>query len=153
MTHVRKLDISLVEGEYNSPLQGPVRGPRQVFEVFQSIKDRAQETCIGVFLDQHLAAQSYDVLSVGTRRETLMDPVEIFGRAFIFRSRYVILIHNHPSGDPTPSEADRAALRELIAKGKVVDVRLLDFIIVGDGNYWSFAESHEAGDYALGAVA
>ena len=53
----------------------------------------------------------------------------------------VILIHNHPSGDPTPSAEDRAVTRQMIAAGEVVGIEVLDHIVVGEGRYVSFAEA------------
>lgn len=152
MKYLRKLKIELVKGEYKNPVKGQVREPKQVYDVFKAIKDRAQETLIGVYLDTDLEVKTYDTLSVGSQTETLVDEADIFGRAFIFRAHYLIFIHNHPQGDPHPSEHDRMAMQQLIKQAKIMKLSLLDFIIVGDDRYWSMFEELDGGSYLLGSI-
>jgi DNA repair protein RadC len=152
MKYLKKLKIELVKGEYKNPVKGQVREPNQVYEVFKAIKDHAQETLIGVYMDSNLEVKTYDTLSIGTQSETLVDAAEIFGRAFVLRAHYFILIHNHPKGDPTPSEEDRIVMQQLIRKAQVMELSFLDFIIVGDESYWSMFEELDGGDYSLGSI-
>lgn len=152
MKYLRKLKIELVKGEYKNPVKGQVREPKQVYEVFKAIKDKAQETLIGVYLDADLEVKSYDTLSVGTQSETSINAAEIFGRAFVLRAHYFILIHNHPKGDPNPSDEDKRAIPQLMKKAQVMELRFLDFIIVGDESYWSMFEEMDGGDYSLGSL-
>jgi len=152
MKYLRKLDIQLVKGEYHNPVKGQVCAPEQVYEVFKAIKDKAQETLIGVYLNADLEVNTYDTLSVGTQSATLIDAPEIFGRAFIFRSKYFILIHNHPSGIADPSPDDEEVINQLVAKSKVMEIGFLDFIIVGENTYWSMFEEEDGGEYLLGAA-
>lgn len=152
MKYLRKLDIQLVKGEYQNPVKGQVRAPEQIYEVFKAIKDKAQETLIGVYLNADLEVNTYDTLSIGTQSTTLVDAPEIFGRAFIFRSKYFILIHNHPSGIADPSPDDKEVIKQLTEKSKVMEIHLLDFIIVGDNQYWSMFDEEEGGEYGLGAA-
>jgi DNA repair protein RadC len=78
--------------------------------------------------------------------------MDVFGRAFISRARYFVLIHNHPKGDPHLSSEDKESMRKLVSQGQTLEVALLDFIIVGDGRYWSMFEEAEGGEYDLGAM-
>lgn len=151
--YLRKLHIELVDGEFNNPIQEQVRAPDQVFKVFQAIKDTAQETLIGLYLSADLEPILYDVLSIGGSSEALILPDEIFGRAFISRATCIILIHNHPSGDPTPSPSDQEAIQMLTNAARTVRKSLLDFIIVGKESYWSMFEEAEGGEYGLGTIA
>lgn len=153
MKYLRKLKIRLVKSTYKNPIQGQVRQPEQVYEVFKSIKDKAQETLIGLYLNNELDALTYDVLSTGSQSDAAVLPDEIFGRAFITRAKYIILIHNHPSGNPAPSPADKETMRMLIHGARTVNKHILDFIIVGDERYWSMFEALDGGEYNLGAVA
>src|SRR5262245_2251489 len=148
MKYLRKLKIELIKGEYKNPVKGQVREPKQVYEVFKTIKDWAQETLIGVYLDHNLEVTSYDTLSVGTQSETMIYAPDIFGRAYVLRSKYIILIHNHPRGNPTPSPRDKEVMRALIQQARIMEMYLLDFIIVGEKKYWSMFEKAEGGDYA-----
>lgn len=149
MEYLRKLNIRLVKGEYKNPIKGQVREPRQLYKVFKSIKDEAQELVIAIFLGKELEVKTYDIVSVGGQSVGFVIPSEIFGRAFVMRSEKIILIHNHPKGDPTPSEADREVMSILRAQAKVMNIVFLDFIIVGDGRYWSMFEEAEGGEYAI----
>jgi len=153
MDYLRRLEIKLVKGEYKNPVQGQIRDPRHVYKVFRSIKDKNQEILIGVYLADNLEVNVYDILAVGSASEASIRTDEIFNRAIITRSRYFLLVHNHPSGDPTPSSADREFIEELHIQSKILHRIFLDFIIVGDGKYWSlFDEEEEGGEYALGRL-
>ena len=152
MKYLRKLDIQLVKGEYQNPVKGQVRAPEQVYEVFKTIKDKAQETLIGVYLNNDLEVSAYDMLSVGSSTETGVSSDEVFNRAVITRSRYIILIHNHPSGKAAPSPDDKVAIVTLQEGAKWLKKELLDFIIVAEDNYWSMFEEENGGEYSLGSV-
>lgn len=129
-----------------------MRAPEQVYEVFKAIKDKAQETLIGVYLNNELEVNAYDTLSVGSSTETGVSSDEVFNRAVITRSRYIILIHNHPSGKASPSPEDKEAIVSLQEGAKWLKKVLLDFIIVGEGSYWSMFEEEDGGAYSLGSV-
>jgi len=149
MQYLKKLKIELEKGEYRNLIKGQIRDPEQVYRVFKAIKDKAQETLIGVYLNERLEMNIYDILSVGGESVTLVLPDEIFDRAIVTRSRTFILVHNHPSGDPIPSGADREVIAILSEQSKVMRRFFLDFIIVGDDTYWSMFEEREAGrEYA-----
>ncbi len=151
MQYYRKLNITLVPSRVKSPVRGQVPGPEHVYRAFKGIKDSAQETCIAVFLNSKLEVCAYDVLSLGTKSETLVDPADVFGRAYVQRSAYFILVHNHPSGLAEPSPGDRLMMADLAPKAKIMGVKFLDFIIVGDDEYWSMFDAMEGGEYATGA--
>jgi DNA repair protein RadC len=150
MKYLRKLDIQLVKGKYKNPVKGQVRDPEHVYEVFKAIKDKAQETLIGVYLSNDLEVNAYDTLSVGSSTETSISSDEVFNRAVITRSRFIILIHNHPSGRASPSPEDSEAIASLREGARWLKKVLLDFIIVGDKEYWSMFEEEEGGEYSLG---
>ena len=150
MQYLRKLKIQLVRGEYKNPIKGQVREPKQIYEVFRAIKNKAHETLIGVYLNQNLEVNAYDTLSIGSSTETGVASDEIFDRVIITRSTYIILIHNHPSGKATPSPADKHAMKVLSDDARVLRRVLLDFIIVGEKGYWSMFERIDGGEYVLG---
>ena len=152
MKYLRKLDIQLVKGEYQNPVKGQVRAPEQVYEVFEAIKDKAQETLIGVYLNDELEVNAYDTLSVGSSIETDVSSDEVFNRAVITRSQYIILIHNHPSGKAAPSPEDKEAIASLQEGAKWLMKVLLDFFIVGDIELWCLFEDDDGGEYGLGCV-
>jgi DNA repair protein RadC len=77
----------------------------------------------------------------GTLDASLVHPREVFRPAIAEAAASVILVHNHPSGDPTPSSEDRAVTRQLRSAGELVGIEVLDHVVVGEGRYVSFAES------------
>ena len=80
------------------------------------------------------------VLFTGTVNASIVSPREIYLEALKFHAVGIILLHNHPSGDPTPSDADRRITRKIRDAGSLLDIPLLDHIIIGDKKYVSFHE-------------
>ena len=76
----------------------------------------------------------------GTVNASIVSPREIYLEALRFHAVGIILLHNHPSGDPTPSEADRRITRKIKEAGRLLDIPLLDHIVIGDKKYVSFHE-------------
>ena len=83
---------------------------------------------------------AYHEVSRGTLDATLVHPREVFTAALLSNAASIILTHNHPSGDPTPSPDDQQLTRRLVDAGRLIGVDVLDHIIVGDGRYFSFRE-------------
>ena len=80
------------------------------------------------------------VISIGSLNASIVHPRELFREAINARAAAVILVHNHPSGDPSPSPEDAALTRKLAEAGKLLDIPVLDHIILGDGKYISLKE-------------
>ncbi len=81
-------------------------------------------------------------MSDGSVRMALISPREVFTMALKVNAVNIILIHNHPSGDPSPSSSDREITARLKEAGEWMDIPLLDHIIIGDNNYYSFKEAN-----------
>jgi DNA repair protein RadC len=77
----------------------------------------------------------------GLLNASLVHPREVFRGAIAESAAGVIVVHNHPSGDPTPSADDRAATRQLVDAGRILDLPVYDHVVVGAGRYVSFAEA------------
>ncbi|MBP9687017.1 MAG: hypothetical protein KBD66_04435 [Candidatus Doudnabacteria bacterium] len=152
MAYLKKLNIKLVPGKFKNPVKGQVREPKQLYTIFKAIKDKNQETLIGVYLTPELEVRAYDALSLGGESVSLVLPEEIFERAILLKARTFILIHNHPSGKPEPSKQDRKVIEVLRAQSKIMHRSFLDFIIAGDNKYWSMFEEMDGGEYTLGSV-
>jgi DNA repair protein RadC len=119
----------------------PLRGPKDVVAAFAP---RLQELPVEEFHVAILDAQhrlERDVLVTrGLLNASLVHPREVFREAIADRAAAVILVHNHPRGDPTPSQEDRVVTDQLVAAGRLLDIPVHDHIIVGRGRYVSFAE-------------
>ncbi|MDP7386064.1 MAG: DNA repair protein RadC [Nitrospinota bacterium] len=81
-----------------------------------------------------------ETISLGSLNESVVHPREAFAPAVKESTAAVVFAHNHPSGDPGPSEADRRLTRRLKETGDLLGIRVLDHIIVGEGDYYSFAD-------------
>lgn len=152
MKYLKKLKIEFEKGEFKDPIKGQVREPEQVYNVFKDIKDWTKETLLGVYLNDKLELNSYEVLTVGGESVTLVLPDEIFRGAILTNSRNFILIHNHTSGKAKPSEADKEVMNVLEDQSKIMKKTFLDFIIVGENSYWSLFEEKDGGEYGLGKI-
>lgn len=89
---------------------------------------------------------SLDNISIGSLNSSIVHPREVFKRAITNSAAAVILVHNHPSGDPAPSREDIEVTKRLVQAGKILGIAVLDHIIIGDGRYLSFKEKGLLGD-------
>ncbi|MBM4194505.1 MAG: DNA repair protein RadC [Gemmatimonadetes bacterium] len=94
-------------------------------------------------LDIHRRFMRDIVITRGILNSSLVHPREVFREAIAERAAAIILVHNHPSGDPTPSSDDVKITRQLIAAGDLIGIPVLDHVIVGKGRYRSL---HDSGD-------
>ena len=83
---------------------------------------------------------SIENISIGSLNASIVHPREVFQRAIKRSSSAIILVHNHPSGDPSPSNEDIKITKRLQEAGNIVGIEVLDHIIIGDGNYCSLKE-------------
>ncbi len=126
----------------STPWDRRVRQARDVAEFMRPIAeqlDREQFFCLT--LDGRNRVTALNVVSVGTLTSALVHPREVWKPAILTNAAAVVLCHNHPSGDPTPSTEDIALTRRLEQAGEVVGIRLLDHIVLGEaGSYRSLAD-------------
>jgi DNA repair protein RadC len=83
---------------------------------------------------------AYHEVSRGTLDSTLVHPREVFKAALLSNSAAIVVCHNHPSGDPTPTTDDIDVTRRLVATGELLGIPVLDHIVVGEDRYYSFKE-------------
>jgi len=122
----------------------PIRSPRDVFAFMAPYAEREVGESFWILpLDsQHrLIGAGPTVITRGILNSSLVHPREVFLAAIAASAAAVILVHNHPSGDPTPSADDRLVTEQLVAAGRLLDIPVHDHVIVGWGRYTSFAEA------------
>lgn len=120
----------------------PVRSPRDVARLFAPrLEDLPVEEFHVAVLDAQHRLERDVLVTRGILTSSLVHPREVFREAIAERAAAVILVHNHPSGDPTPSADDRLVTEQLVAAGKLLDIPVHDHIIIGRGRYTSFAET------------
>ena len=84
---------------------------------------------------------NYEVLFTGTLTNTIVHPREVYYEAIKNKAASIVVVHNHPSGDPTPSMDDNKLTKVLKETGKIMGIPLLDHLIIGNGAYYSYSES------------
>ena len=119
-----------------------VRSPRDVYRLFgPRLEDLPVEEFHVAVLDAQHRLERDITITRGILNSSLVHPREVFREAIAERAAALILVHNHPSGDPTPSPDDRAVTDQLVAAGRLLDIPVHDHVIVGRGRYTSFAEA------------
>ena len=102
--------------------------------------DRERECFVVVILNTKLRAKGHHFVSVGSLNECLAQPREVFRVAVVCAAYGVVLMHNHPSGEPQPSQADLSVTRQLLDAAKVLGIRVIDHVIVGHQRHCSLRE-------------
>jgi DNA repair protein RadC len=119
-----------------------ITSPADVFRWFAPrLGDLAAEEFHVLALDSQSAVLRDLLITRGILNGSLVHPREVFRGAIAEAAAGIIVAHNHPSGDPTPSADDRAITRQLVEAGRILDLPVYDHIIIGNGRYTSFAES------------
>ena len=122
------------------PSASPViRTPREVFDYLKDMRDLPREHMRGIYLNSHHKIIHDEVVSIGTVNSSLIHPREVFKPAIEYGAAAVILAHNHPSNDITPSQADIEVTKQLIAAGKLIGIHLVDHIIIGRDSFVSIS--------------
>ncbi len=114
--------------------------PQQVYEMFRDLIRETKEVFIALHLDGKNRIVCFDRVSVGSLNQSIVHPREVFKSAILSSAAALILVHNHPTGDPVPSAEDVAITKRLSEVGELIGIRVLDHVIVGDGQYSSFVE-------------
>lgn len=118
-----------------------VRSPRDVSTlVMEEMRFLDREQFRIVLLDAKNHVLGVRTVSVGSLSSSIVHPREIFKEAIAKSSAAIILVHNHPSGDPTPSREDVEVTRRLVEAGRLLGIEVLDHVVVGDNQYVSFKE-------------
>jgi DNA repair protein RadC len=120
------------------PERPRIRGPAEVFDLLApKLRDLPHEEFHALLLNtQHRVLRDVTVTR-GILDASLIHPREVFRPAIADNAAAVILVHNHPSGDPSPSAEDRAVSRQMTDAGRAIGIRVLDHLIVADGGWRS----------------
>lgn len=113
--------------------------PLQLFNIFSFLQYETKESFITLHLDGKNRIVCIDQVSTGSLNQSIVHPREVFKTALLSSAAAIVLIHNHPSGDPLPSREDREITRRLKEAGELLGIRVLDHMIVGE-TYLSFVE-------------
>ena len=128
--------------EANMPKE--VKSSKDTFERFLPyIDDPSQEHFLVMYLNQSNHPLKVECVSKGGTTNVIADPKIIFKNALNLGATCIVLGHNHPSGNPRPSEEDRLLTKKLFGAGKLLDISVTDHIIIGNERYYSFRDHGE----------
>lgn len=119
----------------------PIKAAQDIADLFMpELRYLKKENLKGVYLDGKNRMIWDETISIGSLNASIVHPREVFKVALEKSAASLILVHNHPSGDPTPSSDDIELTKRMVEAGKLMDIEVLDHIIIGDGEYISLKE-------------
>ena len=127
---------------YNAKQELSFSEPSSIADYYmERLRHEEKESLFCMMLDTRNSLIGDECISKGTVNYAVLSTRELFLTALRYRAVSIILVHNHPSGDPTPSEEDIMLTERVKRAGKLLDIALLDHIVIGDRCYISFVES------------
>jgi len=119
----------------------PIRSSRELFDyLYHRFRDKPKECFSVVFLDAQNQVLAVETLFEGTLTASSVYPREVIQAALRHHAAGMVLAHNHPSGQPRPSRSDMDITRDLVHACRVMGIRVLEHLIIGDNLYYSFAD-------------
>jgi len=124
------------------------RSSREVFDyLYHSMRDLKKEVFKVMFMDSQNQVIGIEDLFEGTLNASAVYPREIIEKAIRYNAASLIFVHNHPTGNPEPSENDRQITWELVFAGSIMQMKVLDHIVIGGNRYFSFADAGLVEEY------
>jgi len=118
------------------------RSSGEVFDyLYHSMRDLRKEVFKVMFLDSQNHVVGIEDLFEGTLNASAVYPREVIQGAVTHNAAALIFVHNHPAGNPQPSNNDKQITQDLVFAGNIMDIRVLDHVIIGDNRYFSFADA------------
>ena len=133
--------VKETSGRYD--VQKKIQTPGDVFNIAQNViraNEYAEENLWLITLDTKNNITGIFTVSTGSLNSSVVHPREVFKRAVLQNSASIIICHNHPSGDPTPSPEDNSTTKRIYDAGRILGIELLDHVIIGDNKYTSLKE-------------
>ena len=142
MKRINVVSIQMVKEKSLMHEYSTMNTPEVSADIFRSfIGNVDREVLVVACVDQKLKVNALSVVSIGTLSASLVSSKEVLKPAILANSAGIILCHNHPSGDPTPSEEDKKVTKRIKSACELMDMFIADHLILGDYNkYYSFRE-------------
>ena len=143
----QKIEYKLVRETNPDYNRKAIESSRDIFEFFTDLQDATKEKLFAICLTQSNEIACIDLISIGTNNTSLSDPKEIIKAAILTNASSLVMVHNHPSGDPKPSDADTIITNNMIKACEIFHIKLLDHIIIGNGKYFSYGDAGLIGEH------
>jgi len=119
-----------------------ISSPEDVYRrIYPKMREQKKEIFIELCLDTKNQIIREEIISIGSLNANIVHPREVFKLALEESAAHLIVAHNHPSGDPTPSREDIEITKKLVETGNIMGITLLDHVIIGDGRHFSMKEA------------
>ena len=138
---IREVCVKYIRSQIPITERQKFKDSRQVFEAFRDMFLEPVEVFRVLLLDSKNHFLHFEDVSRGSLSTSVAHPREVFWAAVYHRAAGIICLHNHPSGDPAPSREDRECTERLYKVSKILGIRLLDHIVIGENDYFSFADA------------
>jgi len=147
-TYLREIEIKYKVKKVRNKTGGEkVYSTHVVYELFSDLQNDTKEKLIAINLDAKNRIICFEVVAIGSIEAICARPMEVFRTSFMVNAHAIILVHNHPSGDPKPSGDDVAFTARLKFIADNMGLEFYDHIIIGFGSYYSFADEGRLWDY------
>lgn len=142
MNHLklRRVRLVTVDAQPYTSSATVITGPEDVAKVARAILPTDREGFVVLHLDARSTVRSVELVSIGSLNATIIHPREVFKAAILANAAAIVISHNHPSGDPKPSEEDLTITRRLHEAGRILGIELMDHVIVGATDFYSLRE-------------
>ncbi len=143
---INRIQLTLVREEchgYGPGTNHKMGSGDDVYKFFSFLIGAVQEELHALYLDPKNKIIGYHQVAKGSNNQACISPADILRPALLTNAVSIILAHNHPSGDPTPSQIDRDVTRKLQEAAYLFQVKLLDHVVIGRNGYWSIIHDQE----------
>lgn len=140
--------LALIKRFYEElgPKDNIVLSAQDAISLTSDIRDKKKEYLVCLYLNARNALLKKEIISIGTLDKSIIHPREIFGPAVELRAAGIVLLHNHPSGDVAPSKQDIEVVNKILEAGKIMGVKVIDFIILSENDMHSFFTNVQSSD-------
>ena len=143
MTRINFYTLKMVKEDsklYEVPV---IKSPTEVYQAAKQLlalhEEPEEHFCI-LCLNTKNKIVGVHTISIGSLNASIVHPREVFKAAMLNNANSIICLHNHPSGDPKPSQEDIKITRRLVEAGEIIGIEVLDHVVIGDGRYISLKE-------------
>jgi len=140
--------LALIKRFYEElgPKDNIVLSAHDAISLTSDIRDKKKEYLVCLYLNSRNELLKKEIISIGTLDKSIIHPREIFGPAVELRAAGIVLLHNHPSGDVTPSKQDIEVVNKTLEAGEIMGINVVDFIIVSEDDAYSFFTEIQSSD-------
>jgi len=118
-----------------------IKSSQDAYRLFSDLQNDTREKLIALHLSHSMQVTCFQVVHIGTATQSLVHPQDIIRTALLTGATSLIIVHNHPSGNITPSPQDKDILHKLIEACELLSIQIVDFIIIGGSSYYSALDS------------